>query len=72
MSLRYEAGDKRRPYGECDASGCASRLTIDARSFALGTSLTPLQSTGWATVDPDGDRQDFCADHAGQGKPEAR
>jgi hypothetical protein len=26
----------------------------------------PLESTGWATVDPDGDRQDFCADHAGQ------
>ena len=68
MSLRYEAGDKRRPYIECDASGCANRLRIDARSFALGASLTPLASTGWASVDPDGERQDFCAQHAEQAR----
>jgi hypothetical protein len=71
MSLRYEAGDKRRPYVECDASGCPNRLAASGRSFALGTSLTPLPSTGWATVDPEGDRQDFCADHASQAKREA-
>jgi hypothetical protein len=70
MSLRYEAGDKRRPYIACDASGCANRLRINARNFALGASLTPLASTGWATVDPEAERRDFCADHADQATAE--
>jgi hypothetical protein len=64
MSVHYESGDKRRPYVQCDQDGCQNRLTTRDNAFVLGTGMTPTSTTGWKTLDPNGERRDYCTTHA--------
>jgi hypothetical protein len=70
MSVHYEGGDQRKPYLQCDKPGCRNRLRTTQRgNFRLGTDLTALPSTGWVKVAMDGDRRDYCGEHAAAAGP---
>ena len=65
MTLRFRSGDMRQPYLQCDAEGCRNQLS-GRDSFGLGTHLTPRPTTGWRSVDVEGERRDYCLKHAAQ------
>jgi hypothetical protein len=70
MSVKHESGDQRKPYLQCDEPGCRNRLrTTQKGNFRLGADLTPLPATRWVSVSRDGDRRDYCGEHAAAASP---